>query len=86
VFPAGPGVHRDADAQAVLTQTGPQLVGASIELRGVAREHEAITRRPANMAIDMIRRTSHRHADAAVQDFDANAAAYPRYQRVAKRR
>ncbi len=63
-----------ADAQSVIAQAGPQLVGASIELRAAAREQRSYYKATGKaLAIDMIQAGRLiEHADSAVQDLDRN--------------
>jgi hypothetical protein len=64
-----------ADGQSVVAQAGPQLVGASIELRNAAREQRTYYKATGKaLAIDMIQAGRLiEHADAAIQHLDSSA-------------
>jgi hypothetical protein len=63
------------DTQSVIAQVGPQMVGASLELRGAAREQRSYYKATGKaLAIDIIRAGRLiENADAAIQHIDSGA-------------
>ena len=65
-----------ADGQSVIAQAGPQLVGATMEMRGAAREQRTYYKATGKaLAIDMVHAGRLiEHADAAIQHLDSGSA------------